>query len=188
MNDLPVSPLVSNSELIDLESKFQREILDLGVSSNHTLPEEVFVDVFLPFFAGEEKVDSQNNTVAKWISVAGTPMAEVTIIDNNGDTLFSVPSIFDTSVIDVVKKDIRLGLKEIVANKEIHSRNIPAAGEKYIVNALDQKANAILRPSLVVEKNAARWNEILTRYGKAKISIESEESTHDIDSIDDFFS
>ena len=189
MSNLPINPVGASDELLSLESKFQKEILDSGSGPNRTLPEEIFVNTFLPFFCGEEKVDSNNNTIAKWISIAGTPMSEVTITDNAGQPIFTVPSLFDTSIIDVVKKDMRMGLKEIVANKEVHSRNIAAAGEKYVVEALDKKASAIIQPSTQVSTNAERWNQIFTRYGKGNISVEADGSAEkDKDSnINDFF-
>lgn len=130
------------------------------------LPENIFQQYFLPFFAGEKPITSENKIMENWISVAGTPMAEVDIIDNAGKVLFSVPSLFDTKIIDTVIKDRKTSLTDIYANTDARTARIPAEGATYLARALDDKAGTIASGSKIDDINNQRWNEIFQRYGK----------------------
>lgn len=149
------------------------------------LPENIFQQYFLPFFAGERPITQDSKVMENWISVAGTPMAEVDIIDNAGQVLFAVPSLFDTKIIDTVIKDRKTSLTDIYANSDARAARIPSEGNAYLARALDDKAGTIANGSKIDENNSQRWSEILQRYGKQKqVSAPVEENNADTDDFE----
>lgn len=148
------------------------------------LPENIFQQYFLPFFAGEQAITTESKVMEHWISIAGTPMAEVDIINSSGEVLFAVPSLFDTKIIDTVIKDRKTSLTDIYANSDARSSRIPAEGNAYLVRALNDKAGNIAGGSKIDDANSNRWKDILQRYGKLKVDANSNEATDN--TTDDF--
>lgn len=127
------------------------------------LPEHIFVNVFLPFFAGDPeprfKVD-----IGIWAGIAGNPFAEVEIIDNKGVGLFRVPPIYDRSVINS-ESDDRVSIAHIVRSAEQMSNMSPIAGMNYLREQLAQRS-VIGDAGEKVGKHLERWKEIFKRYGR----------------------
>jgi hypothetical protein len=71
------------------------------------LPEQIFVNYFLPFFTGRNDFVARPNIFSEWISIAGSPMNEVAIIDSFNNIMYYVPAVFDTSFINAAKQSER---------------------------------------------------------------------------------
>ncbi len=156
---------IAKKKAMDYEAIFMKDIVMSTDALRNTIPENVFVTHFLPFFSGNRNSQTDNDVVAKWIAVAGTPMAEVNVMDDSGEVIYTVPPLLDTSIIDVVKRSAANSLSNIYTNKEVHSRNIPAAGETYLMEALDEKTRDVLKPSEHASEYEKRWANIFSRYG-----------------------
>jgi hypothetical protein len=149
------------------------------------IPEEIFKQHFLPYFAGEKPITTESKIMEQWISVAGTPMSEVNVINNTGEVLFSVPSLFDTKIIDTVIKDRKSSLTDIYTNSEVRSSRIPSEGIAYLARALTDKVQNIAGTSKVDIENKQRWETIMQRYDKQSKS-NSSNTVNNSSNEDDF--
>lgn len=174
------------ANLTNQANTFQKEILDTIKDVNNKLPEEIFVGVFLPYFSGEVQSTHDNNLVANWISVAGSPMASVDIIDNSGTKLYTVPPIMDTSIIDISNRNKTISFKDILVQAEVNGRNIKGDGERFALKEFSEKADSIILSKEVSEKEA-EWVAILSRYGKAANITKANTTNKTTDSIEEFF-
>jgi len=153
---------------------------------NSTLPEGIFKEHFLPYFAGEKAITSDVSVMAEWVGVAGSPMGEVDVIDNNNQVLFTVPSLFDTNVINTVKRTPGKSLPEIYSQYDLRANNIPVVAEKFLSDALADKANNITKEANPKATNVDRWSNILSRYGyKTEQSSNSTSEEHQDDVVYD---
>lgn len=153
------------------------------------LQEDVFVNVFLPFFAGEENI--YNVGLGNWETVAsnGIPGArglyrEVIIVDAEGKELFRVPPIYDRSALKPIKISDTVALQSLFENSQLLAMIKPKLGIKNNANIFD----TLITRMRVSENHAIEylktWNDILVRYGregflKDKKNIDSESSESD---------
>lgn len=126
---------------------------------NNRLDEAKFKDYFLPVLAGKETHNDE--VIAQWMHVAGSPTSEVDIVNNNNEVLFTVPSLLNTSRIKVT--DHNTNLAEVLVNYELLSRNIPAIAENKLKKDLMLTSNSIIDQNNTEDKD--RWSDILVRYG-----------------------
>lgn len=130
------------------------------------IPERIFRDYFLPYFAGEQSMED-TNIVAQWISIAGTPSAEVRVIDDvTQEELYRVPPIMSTQFLDVQTRPNGQSMKEVLEQAALYRRNIPAQGDRYLEMAYLDKAQVMLRDAHLPEEYNQRWGEIMARYQK----------------------
>jgi len=128
------------------------------------LPETLFKEHFLPFFSGD-KLENVNEVLADWVKIAGTPMSEVTIIDDTGNKLFNVPALMNTNILDVVKPVNQGGLDKVFVEYTKNKGNILANPENTLNNMLNTQFKA--RFSKENFKDADdRWRTIVERYKK----------------------
>lgn len=153
-------------ELKEKEEFFAKSIIKGTSDLKNRIPEDVFVHHFLKFFTGEETVKDNPEVISKWIGVAGTPMSEVEVMDVSGETIFTVPPLFDTSVINVTERSRSRSLGEITGQYNLMQNNIQKVADDFVGEALDNKANEILKPSDNYSDNVAKWVNIFERYGK----------------------
>lgn len=150
------------------------------------LPENIFVNYFLPFFCGERKMDEyKDNILAQWISIAGSPTAQVNIIKPDTNTfLFTVPGLVDTNFIDINNTNKSQPLNHIFTNYELHKNQLPILGHKYLANALEDKMKQIAVKDDNVKKDVSlhqqQWLDIFVRYGKVKDNTQNDTKTNDV--------
>ena len=149
------------------------------------LPESLFVNHFLDFFSGEKPATPDNKIIEQWISVAGTPMSTVDVINEKGDVLFNVPSLFETNMLDIAKTSTTNSLPEIYGTFDAKVNHIPAVGNKYLADALGDKIQNMVKDSPALNTNKQKWDEILTRYGKLEKSKSINSVKPDDDLADD---
>ena len=131
--------------------------------TKNVLPESIFSKYFLPCFLGLRNDQSSVNWMAEWVSVAGTAMSEVTIIDDNTkQPLFDVPPIFNTTALYLHKSEGDLG--DIFARHRNISNNNPMAGLNFLISALNSKTIDL---STNIDHGGIldRWVAIIKRYG-----------------------
>lgn len=161
---------MENSKLTLLEEE-NKQLFDLLITNAdvNKLPETLFVENFLPFFCGEREIGDNKDFLPYWISIAGSPTAEVQIIDGAGYELYRVPPIADTTIIEPAKRKGNVNFGEIVALTKLHSNVTPAKGENYLNKQLADKFFKLTSQSTIFSENEKRWISIFERYGKLKV-------------------
>jgi len=138
----------------------------------NSIPESLFINYFLPCFLGEPK---SPNWVMEWISIAGTPMAEVGVFrDGTNELLFTVPSILNTNNLFLHKQGGDLG--DIFTRFDQINNNTPSRGLGFLIQALNSKNQELLSKISFNEVNQ-KWYEILTRYKLVNIDQSSTQTT-----------
>lgn len=140
-----------------------KDIVFKGLLENpliNKIPESLFVNYFLPHFIGR---GNNPNWVMEWISIAGTPMAEVAVFkDGTTEVLFNVPSLLYTNNLFMHKKGGDLG--DIFNRYEQISSNVPMNGLSFLLNALNSKNTELMNNFNMQGANAV-WMGIFHRYG-----------------------
>lgn len=160
----------NNTALDSKNERIAREIETIKAQVSQTsvgarLPERIFVNVFLPFFAGEHEAMLYDVDLNTWLNVAGSPFSEVEIInDSTGKTLFSVPAIYDREAVNAVNTE-GPSIAHIVASSNQLSNVHPSQGEAFLNRALTGRAMVMSVPANV-RAHAGRWNEIFKRYNR----------------------
>lgn len=167
---------VVTSQITDSINRSYDELVVKPYKEITKLPEDIFVKVFLPFFSGEETLDSNPDILVRWISIAGNPSKEVQIVDNNSDVIFIVPALMDTSCIDFKNNGKGQALANILANYELHKGQLPVIGQNYLNGTIDNRLKTLIKNSESLSTNEKRWNDIFIRYGKIKDTTVVEES------------
>lgn len=135
------------------------------------LPEQIFVEVFLPVFCGERRIEDYPNCFIDWISIAGSPNMEVGIIDEMNQLLFKVPPLFDTQIIPLNHDRHSKSYSEIFEMYELHNRRLSITGENYITQAIEEKAGELQHRSPNYQKYYDQWQAIFLRYGKSQPTL-----------------
>lgn len=163
--------IVSDFAKSQLISKITQSFNDLVIEPSKEitrLPESVFAGYFLPFFCGEKLQKDNPKIFAEWISIAGSPVKEVQIVDAADKDLFIVPGLMDSSVIDKLNEKGTSSLLSIFTNYELHKAHLPVLGETYLADSLEQKMPTMTKSSEQIEENSKKWQHIFIRYGKIK--------------------
>lgn len=128
-----------------------------------TVPEPVFVGLFLPFFA-YGKNPKHDVKLEHWVmNVAKSATNSVDVVNQQGEVLFTVPPIFDASVVDPAKPDAE-PFSHIVAEFRQRTEIMPQVGKAYLEQAFARRQFIKSLPEKVVA-NLRIWDAIFARYG-----------------------
>lgn len=160
------------------ESSFLSEIVEDAQHNRAKLPEPLFREHFLPFFSGASAIDSRSEVITQWIGIAGSPTAEVDVINEQGESLFTVPGYYDTTVIDAMSRSLgkEVTLSRIINIYNQQMTNIPQVAETEVQKNLEVKKESLIQPSKNYQNNRERWESIFTHYG-LKTPLTPEKST-----------
>lgn len=157
---------VREALLADIDKS--KKIVFEGLLDNpliNRIPESVFVNYFLPHFIGR---GNNPNWVMEWISIAGTPMAEVAVFkDGTNEILFNVPSLLYTNNLFMHKKGGDLG--DIFTKFDQINANLPMNGLSFLLSALNSKNHELLSNFNMQGANAV-WLHIFQRYNLVETS------------------
>lgn len=160
-----------------------RDVIFNGLVENapvNSLPESVFVNYFLPCFIGQQ---TNPNWVMEWISIAGTPMAEVNIIkDGTQEILFRVPGILSTNTLFNKNK---IAMSDIFSRYDQLSANMPSQGLNFLMSALGNINKDIL-DQYNLDMVKQNWLHILHRYNLIQVNIPVTNNQNDSD-LSDYF-
>lgn len=158
--------------LVDSVDLFYKGLVVDPLENPNKLPESIFVNVFLPYFRGDEDFKENPTLLGNWYAIAGSHVSEVLIVDAEGKALYKVPPYINNRAIDPTHNQERkeMSLHDIDGSAEAMSRNIPIVGrnfreQKWAEKILDMTANGAKPDDYLY-----RWAEIFARY-------ESKEST-----------
>lgn len=124
------------------------------------VPEPVFREIFLPYFTGQKKADLDHNAVAHWSGLVGGATSAAEVVNIKGETLFVVPPLFDSGLLNVEKKD-RTSFATIFIEASEESRVHKAAGRAVVSKGLSEK----LEHALSGEGSGYSWEPVLNYYG-----------------------
>lgn len=170
MSDLEkVNKIIENNTLAELkafgENSYQAIVAD---GSKNVISEEAFKQSFLPYFSGNVGAVGNRNVITEWISVAGTAMSEVDVINDKREVLFTVPALFDSNVIDLTKRVTGSSIGEIVEDYNLRKDATPYAAKNIVNDSLDRKLKEITTDTAPIRQTTAeRWIAIMGRYGIA---------------------
>lgn len=139
-----------------------------------TIPEELFVNYFLPCFLGNINTPSW---VVEWISISGGPMAEVGVIGKNREILYVVPGILNTN--NLLLSNAGGNLSDVFARYNMITNNIPAQGTTFLNQAFDNKTKEILSNYSPLDAHR-KWGIILHHYGLIKENVLPNTAAQDI--------
>lgn len=161
----------SVQKLVDEAAKTIDNVYDILVvkTPNNKLPERIFASTFAPYFVGDKNLSEDQTIVTTWISIAGHPANKVDIIDDAGNTVVTVPPLFDTSNIDATGGK-QSKFADMAYNYEMRSATIPQAGDAYLNNALNKSASEIVKAPSTTEEYRKMWDAIYNRYHKGEKS------------------
>lgn len=155
-----------NAKVNQIAASMENALADLVSSTeNSKLPEDLFVSNFLKFFIGIENADTNKEFLPTWISIAGSPSADVDVIDKSGNVLFVVPGFVDSAFINPTKRT-GISYSDIVNMSILYGNNIPQQGAAVLKNELEQKVQRLKDKSPDYVKKIKMWETIFTRYSK----------------------
>lgn len=127
------------------------------------LPEEVFRHHFLPFFTGQEVQDKSRKPVTEWIGIAGSPTASVDVVNEGGETMFTVPPMMDSAIVNLGLQKGK-NLHELVLEYKLHGESVPGAAQKFYRHNVQNKLNSLV-PGHTDESQAEKaWRKIFEHY------------------------
>lgn len=148
-----------------MEKELDRIFDDLNTSGlpHGRMPEPLFVQVFLPYFAG--KLDPEDFpkgiTPATWFRIAGTRDNEVDVIDNFGKVLFTVPPIYTTKYIET--RDYSSKIVDALNHVKEIEKSRPMEAKQLMKLELSRRLPIQQRE--IKQHFYKRWAEIFMRYG-----------------------
>jgi len=177
-----IQKLIDKEEEARIEDlKRKAEFISSSIMNDdlyNKIPESVFVNYFLPYFTGQKQSDTW---VIEWISIAGTPMLPVHVVDDvTKEILYTVPGYLDTSGII---NNSRLSLSAIIERYNMYKNNgIPMQSRAYLAKSLNEYERAITGD---ISKDAInKWRYILSRYNLLKENNQA--TANESNSLDDF--
>lgn len=137
--------------------------------STNTIPEVNFVQVFLPFFAGDES-NPYNVDLSNWLTVAGSPYRPVNIANERGEVIYQVPAIIQSNTLSPKEHSPQGSIFELLANTNQMTAISPRRGAAYFKEHLSRVHDGLVDKTVDAEA-IRKWNAIFTRYGREPIII-----------------
>lgn len=175
---------IRDAMLADINQK--KEVIFSGLLENvahNRLPESIFRGYFLPCFIGNT---TNPNWVMEWISIAGSPVAEVDIFDDRtNQVLFTVPGILHTNNLFFQNQGQGdANLADIFGRYEQLNSNIASQGMNFLFQALQGKNTELMANHTLADVNT-KWMGILQRYGL--IQAPTQQPTGSSNNLNDYF-
>lgn len=149
------------------ERAFITELVDQISTPRCKIPEPVFREIFLPYFMGEKLPDADHTPFAHWIGLVGSASEPADVVNVKGETLFEVPPLYDSSVIDPTKKNAEAhDFATIFSVYQDESKVHPVYGQRYLVDQLTKKASVGLPENN--ETHHYSWLPALKHYNLVK--------------------
>ena len=152
---------------------------------NNQLPEHIFKENFLLYFAGKIKDGPRLGITTAWIGVAGSPMNPVDIVDTSGAVVCTVPPLMTTDFLRPGEKANSASFNEIFKDARIQSTRLPELGGRAI--AVNGSAKIESLKAVPETEQTKQWNKIFDRYGieypKSKETQLGNKSSHEDDEL-----
>lgn len=149
-----------NTDIAELHSSLK----EAEATVLNKVQERVFVEYFLPMFAGNLEVEEANLRQSQWNVLAGTLVSEVLVTAPSGEELFRVPAMAMTRIFDVTKRDGPT-IDELAAMSERIQMQSPARAEQFLSDNYTKKVLSMRDPNNKRQPEIQRWLDIFARYG-----------------------
>jgi hypothetical protein len=167
---------IQKKRLSEEISQISSAISSLDREDVRTMPERVFVNIWLPFFADEKPLRPELKVdFTHWVNFVGSPYKSVQVVDADGKELFLVPPLFDRSLINPTGRQGNGSIMDVVAQMKNLALLHPNQGAVFFDKELTRRALLMKVPPNIME-SLKTWNAIFARYGKAPL-VDLEEVT-----------
>lgn len=131
------------------------------------IPEPIFVDHFLPFFSGKH-IDPKENRLSEWIAIAGSPMASVDVVDQNNNTVVTVPPVMNSDVISVTSSKMK-PISTTFLQYDLEKTISPTGSSIALHNALTERASGVISADTATQNSVKEaWDNVFKHYGVIK--------------------
>ena len=128
------------------------------------VPENVFRTCFLPYLIGQAEATEENNPIAHWRGLVGSPSMPAEVVDMTGKTLFVVPPLYDTERVDTTRQ--RPGrLSRAYQDFEQTQGNRPIESAKRLAGSI---ADEIVEYHEGLRESKYSWDDCFRYYGLNK--------------------
>lgn len=173
------------------EGDFISEMMSSISEPPKRVPEYVFREIFLPAFSGidPEVSKKSGDFIAHWVGVVGSPTESAEIVDHVGEVLFTVPPIYDSSLLKTDKADRpSMSYSSLLTNLSETSKVNPQAAWGEFAHKSCERLDNSLAAQTDNSPAVQGWSKIFEYYGivpaKAKEIQVSKNNQGDLD--DDF--
>ncbi len=155
---------------------FYRGLVLEPIENPAKLPEDIFVNVFLPYFRGDKNFNDSPNLLGEWYAIAGSHVSEVQIIARDGSALYNVPPYINNKGVNPQHNQNRdeMSLHDIDGSAEAMSRNIPIMGKNFRERKMAEKIVDMTITGVNPNDYLARWKGIFERYAPVTTSTNSD--------------
>lgn len=154
---------------------------------NSQLPEVLFYKNFLPYFTGQVTPEQSDQLTAQWIGIAGNPTREVDLIDNAGNVTVTVPALYDTHSLSILRPIDRVqtspSVSQIVNATKLKEGHIRGSGKAFFEGHMDRQVDSLIDKGAIGEQGhsqsatAAKWKAVFERFGVTDKSNKSANNT-----------
>jgi len=156
------------------EELFFNGIIKASQEARTKLPEEVFVQNFLPYFSGQKKIKENPEIIPTWIGIAGSATAPVDVVNPSGEVLYTVPAFYDTTVVNATSRFEGPTLSATMVHYEMDRAHLPQRANQKINHELAHRLPSMFQQSAMITENKKQWSDIFDRY---QIKTESPSQT-----------
>lgn len=130
---------------VEGQRAFINEITEAITEPPKRIPEPVFRELFLPYFTGERSPDPENDAIAHWIGLVGSASEPADVVNGQGDVLFQVPPMMDTSRLDVTTRtEGGMSFSKVFEQYRDEASLHPSMGNRFLAEQLANKLSTNL--------------------------------------------
>lgn len=135
------------------------EQIDLPIKQ---VPENVFREIFLPYFIGAKPTSEEEDAFAHWAGLVGSFTMSAEVVDPTGKVLFTVPPLADSSVLNTfLTKDDRDTISQAYDDYVNVASTLPGDVSKNILHGqLSKSLDRIIQGTADLRK----WDGMLRYY------------------------
>lgn len=125
------------------------------------IPEQSFINEIIPVITGQTTNTDLPVLVA---GVAGNPFLELDVVDQQGNILFRMPSVYERNLVSQNEASKRGSMQAMLITATQLQAQSPIRANNFVNHELNNRGIATNKAELLSSR-AARWTAILARYG-----------------------
>ena len=160
---------ISAMNLRKAQQEINQSVSDIALldADRPRVPENVFVEAYLPFFFYGPERNPYNVSIDHWVSLAGSVFREVDLIGPDGLIAYTVPPLCNRDIIHPIDREKNPDAPSIaqvinLAKKYDESSKIQA--HNFMIANLSRAVNGMMDPSKI-NSVGPRWMELFKHYG-----------------------
>lgn len=187
--EIDVAKRIMNSiNTLDMNEaeEFINNVLEVTSEPPVRVPENVFKELFLPVFSGQdvEREKNAQNFISHWMGLVGSASAEAEVVNINGEKIFTVPPIVDTSVLKTTThRSGSQGYAEITQEFQDQAKLLPGLA----IKEFSEKIGGRISEHLEKKPDPSGWVKIFQHYNLIPKSKTEEKTESDNRSLDEDF-